>query len=62
MTESNVKKCPKCNGKMRKGLRLVSYTELTLAEEGEYMGDRITVYCCENCGYVEFYKEMKRAR
>ena len=40
---------------------LVSLTEITLAEEDQYMGDRIIPYCCENCGY-EFYREMEKRK
>jgi len=60
MNESEVKKCPKCGGEMLKGRRLVSFTEITPAEEGQYLGDRILPFCCKNCGYIELYKEMKK--
>jgi predicted nucleic-acid-binding Zn-ribbon protein len=55
---SDVKTCPKCNGRMERGKRLISFTEISLAaKEGDYAGERIDVYCCINCGYMELYKE-----
>ena len=53
-------KCPKCGGEMEKGLRLFSFTEITVTNKDEYTGDRITLLHCKNCGYIEFYKEMKQ--
>jgi len=60
---NEVKKCPKCSGKMVEGSdetlddafrctrpkprKLKKYTY------------RIESYCCESCGYIEFYKEKK---
>jgi hypothetical protein len=41
---------------MEKGKRLISYTEISLAKKGDYVGDRIDVYCCVNCGYIELYR------
>jgi hypothetical protein len=53
---TDVKTCPKCSGKMEKGKRLITYTEISLAaKEGDYVGDRIDVYCCVDCGYLELY-------
>ena len=54
-----VKKCPKCDGDMKKGFRLGSYTEITVAKEGEIVGDYIDVFMCQNCGFIELYKEKK---
>jgi len=59
MSESEVKNCPKCGGEVETGRRLVSFTEITLVKEGQYVGDRILPLCCKNCGYIEFYKEKK---
>jgi predicted nucleic-acid-binding Zn-ribbon protein len=53
---SDVKTCPKCNGRMERGKRLISFTEISLAKEGNYVGDSIDVYCCVNCGYIELYR------
>jgi hypothetical protein len=41
---------------MEKGKRLISFTDISLAKEGDYVGDRIDVYCCIDCGYMELYK------
>jgi hypothetical protein len=39
----------------RRGKHLISFTEISLAKEGGYVGDRIDVYYCVNCGYFELY-------
>jgi len=61
--ESEVQKCPKCGGEMAEASRLVAHTRLlagvSLAKKGDILGDRIIPYYCKNCGYIEFYKEMK---
>jgi predicted nucleic-acid-binding Zn-ribbon protein len=59
MSRSEVTKCPKCGGKMERGKRLKSFTEITLTKEDEYVGDSIHVFCCKDCGYIELYKEKK---
>jgi len=59
MSRSEVKKCPKCDGEMKKGFRLVSYTEITVAKEKQPVGDYIDALMCMNCGYIELYKEKK---
>jgi predicted nucleic-acid-binding Zn-ribbon protein len=59
MGRSEVKKCPKCDGEMKNDLRLVSYTEITVAKENQPVGDYIDVFMCMNCGYIELYKEKK---
>ena len=56
---NEVKKCPKCDGEMKNGLRLVSYTEITVAKENQPVGDYINVFMCQNCGFIELYKEKK---
>ncbi len=60
-------KCPKCGGDMARGDRLVpTPTHLaaivTLAKRGDIWGDDIVPFYCENCGYIELYKEMKGTR
>ena len=35
---------------------------VTLAKRGDIWGDDIIPYYCENCGYIELYKEMKGTR
>jgi predicted nucleic-acid-binding Zn-ribbon protein len=43
--------------------RLVAHTRVlagvSLAKKGDVIGDRIIPHYCRNCGYIEFYKEMK---
>jgi predicted nucleic-acid-binding Zn-ribbon protein len=56
---SEVKKCPKCGSEMLADRRLVSYVEISLAKENQYVGDNIKVFYCKNCGYIELYKEQK---
>lgn len=56
---SKAPKCPKCGETMEKGTRFVSFTEITLAKEGQYVGARIIPFVCKNCGYIELYKEKK---
>lgn len=63
---NEVERCPKCGGEMAKSDRLVAATRLlanvTLAKRGDIIGDRIIPYYCRDCGYIEFYKEMKEKR
>jgi len=57
-------KCSKCGGKMIKGTKRVlgdSFActrrrQKKLKEQGV---DKVHAYYCKNCGYIEFYKEMK---
>ncbi len=56
--------CPKSGGNMMRGDRLVpTPTHLavivTLAKRGDIWGDDIIPYYCENCGFIELYKEME---
>jgi len=60
MRESEVKKCPKCDGEMARGKRLVGYVRITLAKKDDIFGDNIIPFYCKNCGYIELYKEIKQ--
>jgi hypothetical protein len=53
---SEVKKCPKCNGKMEIGY-LPSALRWREGTSPWQIGacPRIFGYACKNCGYVEFY-------
>lgn len=60
---SEVKKCPKCRGKMVKGSEqtLGGVFECTRRESGKPEDQWVTVvqpYYCESCGYIELYKEL----
>lgn len=46
--------CPKCGSQMNPG-RMAG--DLRIIKEGDLVGDRMTVFYCRRCGYVEFYKE-----
>lgn len=61
MSEDEVKKCPKCNARMEKGKRLISYTEISLAKEGQHVGDRVIPFCCKSCGYIELYRKTEKS-
>lgn len=62
---SEVKKCPKCKGKMVEAQRLVAQAfalrgailpTVGLAKKGDILGDRVIPFYCTSCGYIEFYK------
>ena len=53
---SEVRKCPKCGVEMGNDRHLSSYTEISLARENEYVGDRIRVFYCKACGFMELYR------
>ncbi len=36
------KKCPKCDGRMERGKRLISFMEVSVAKEGDYVGEEFT--------------------
>jgi predicted Zn-ribbon and HTH transcriptional regulator len=66
MNESEVKKCPKCDGTMIKGSEQTLDDAFRCTRGGtedptklEKFDFRIQPYYCESCGYIEFYKEMK---
>jgi predicted RNA-binding Zn-ribbon protein involved in translation (DUF1610 family) len=54
MTRQQTTKCPKCGGEMKPG-RLA--TNFRILKPNDWYGDPATVYYCENCGFVELYKE-----
>jgi hypothetical protein len=39
--------------------KLGLYTEVTLKKGDEYVGGRINVFYCKNCGFIELYREKK---
>lgn len=60
------KKCSKCGREMAKGSEQTLNDAFRCTRGGtegperlERYDFRIQPYCCENCGYIEFYKEMK---
>jgi hypothetical protein len=42
---------------MEKGRRLISSAEISPTKENAYVGDRISVLCSQNCGYIELNEE-----
>jgi predicted RNA-binding Zn-ribbon protein involved in translation (DUF1610 family) len=63
---SDVKKCPKCGGEMIRGSnenlgRNFACTRSEPKPEELRVG-KVLSYCCRNCGYVGFYKEMKEKK
>ena len=34
--------------------------EVELVPEGGYVGDKIRAFYCENCGYLELYREKRK--
>jgi predicted nucleic-acid-binding Zn-ribbon protein len=63
---NEVKKCPKCAGKMARGSEQtldVAFRCTRGGTEGperlEKYNFKIQPYYCENCGYIEFYKEKR---
>ncbi len=63
MNESEVKKCPKCNGEMIHGSKenLERNFACTRGEPNPEVPQVVKVqsYYCKNCGYIEFYRELK---
>ena len=60
MSESEVMKCPKCGGEMKKGRGLAGgYGTIRCVKIGDLRGDMTFAFYCKNCGYIELYKEMK---
>jgi predicted nucleic-acid-binding Zn-ribbon protein len=56
MTLTPSKKCPKCSSEMLQDRSIGTYTEITLKKEGEFLGERIRVFYCLSCGFIELYR------
>ena len=60
---SEVKKCPKCKGEMIQGSKenLERNFACTRGEPHPEVPQLVKVqsYYCKNCGYIEFYREIK---
>jgi predicted nucleic-acid-binding Zn-ribbon protein len=58
---SEVKKCPKCGGEMRRGkVRVGIPPGLGLLRAGCFFPDEIYPMYCENCGFLELYFEKEK--
>jgi len=55
------KTCPKCNAGMQsdKHLEALGY-ETELVPEKGFIGDKIRVFYCGSCGYMELYQIKKK--
>ena len=61
-----MKTCPKCQRDMIEGRELVSMRPLDLlamqevrfARKNTIRTDKVVPYFCQNCGYIEMYKEI----
>jgi len=68
MSETEVRKCPKCGSQMeRRALRAGGggyFVELSDSESVWKMGkhDRIGGFMCQECGFVELYRQMKKRK
>jgi predicted nucleic-acid-binding Zn-ribbon protein len=61
MSESEVKKCPKCGGNLEIGYLPGAFSwSAGRSLWSIRRSSRIFAYRCENCGYVEFYAEKKK--
>lgn len=58
---NEVKTCAKCGGRMAKATAEIFGKNFGCTREPKYLealhGEKIQSYYCEDCGYVEFYKE-----
>jgi predicted nucleic-acid-binding Zn-ribbon protein len=58
---SEVKKCPKCNGKMVQGEFLKNLPKVVVfSKEGRQSFDKVIPTYCKKCGFMEIYKETER--
>ena len=58
---SNPEKCSKCGGQLREDRHLqVLNSEVELVEKEAFLGDKLRAFYCEQCGYVELYREKKQ--
>jgi len=57
---SEIKMCPKCGGEMEKGKPMFVYGGVfRLTKKGDVVSDRVTPLYCKDCGYIEFYRQVK---
>jgi predicted nucleic-acid-binding Zn-ribbon protein len=57
---NEVKKCPKCGGKMEIGYLNNAWRWMRGKSRWQLkVGPNIYGHACENCGYVEFYLEKE---
>ena len=54
MSEEQFEKCPKCGGEMKLGK---PSGDFRILKSGDLVGDNIEAFYCEECGFIELYKE-----
>jgi YgiT-type zinc finger domain-containing protein len=54
MSQKQVGKCPKCGGEMKAGR---PSQDFRILKEGDLMGDGVEAFYCQDCGFIELYKE-----
>lgn len=54
MNEVGANRCPKCKGEMTSG---IISGNLRIVKQGDLLGDKMNVFYCMNCGFIELYKE-----
>jgi predicted nucleic-acid-binding Zn-ribbon protein len=55
---SETKKCPKCHGKMVRGLMEIETSDAGV-QSWRIRGAELVAYVCSKCGYIEFYDRGK---
>ncbi|MCW3981814.1 MAG: hypothetical protein NWE81_01680 [Candidatus Bathyarchaeota archaeon] len=58
-------KCPKCSGEMVEGAKaafgdVFGCTRREKEKPEAQRSDKVQPYYCEKCGYIEFYKEIRK--
>jgi len=58
MSKKETKQCSKCGGEMKRGVvpQPTAYG-FRFKVQGEFWGSRIIPFACQNCGYIELYRE-----
>ena len=60
-TMNEVRTCTKCSGRMAKATAEIFGSVFGCTREPKYQevlrGEKIQSYYCEDCGYIEFYRE-----
>lgn len=58
---SETESCPKCGSNMQEDKHLQSLgSETELVSENGFLGDKVRVFYCEKCGFIELYREQKK--
>jgi len=53
--------CSKCGSQMQEDRHFQALgSEVELVSKEAFLGDKLKVFYCENCGYIELYRGKKR--